>query len=130
MKRRVVEKKLTRWGEMKGGMDRTDVRYVVEEFTEHDGCWHVMRHKRSVNGDDMPADFGDLEAARAFMRGEWGVVQETVADEFDTDEFDTDDRDRIALPSGTWVPPDESVYEDDAGEIYRGLPQGGMRMPD
>lgn len=44
--------------------------------------------------------------------------------------FDTDDRGRIALPSGTWVPPDESVYEDDAEEIYRGLPKGGMRMPD
>lgn len=55
----------------------------------------------------------------------WGVVQETVVDE-----FDTDDRGRIALPSGTWVPPDASVYEDDAEEIYRGLPQGEMRMPD
>jgi hypothetical protein len=125
MKRRVVEKKLTRWGEMKGGMERTDVRYVVEEFTEHDGCWHVMRYKRSINGDDMPADFDSPEAARAFMRGEWGVVQENVVDE-----FDTADRDRIALPSGARVPPDESDYEDDAEEIYRGLPQGEIRMPD
>lgn len=114
MKRRVVEKKLARWGEMKGGMERTDVRYVVEEFTEHDGCWHVMRYKRSINGDDMPANFDNLEAARAFMRGEWGVVQET-----ELDYLDTDDRDRPALPSGTWVPPDESVYEDSPGEEPR-----------
>lgn len=125
MKRRVVEKKLARWGEMKGGMERTDVRYVVEEFTEHDGCWHTMRYRRSINGDDMPADFDNPEAAKAFMRGEWGVVQETVVDE-----FDTDDRGRIPLPSGTWVPPYESDYEDDAEEIYRGLPQGGMHIPD
>lgn len=116
MKRRMIEKKLVRWGEMKGGMERTDVRYVVEEFTEHDGGWHVMRYRRSINGDDMPADFDSSEAARAFMRGEWGVVQESVVEE-----FDTDDRDRIiALPSGTWVPSDESDYEDDAeGDIPR-----------
>ena len=128
MKRRMVEKKLVRWGEMKGEQLRTMVRYVVEEFTEHDGCWHVMRYRRSINGDDMPADFDSPEAARAFMRGEWGFVQETVLDE-----FDTDDRDRIPLPSGTWVPPDKSVYEDDAEEIYRRHPNttyGGMRMPD
>lgn len=86
MKRRVVEKRLARWGEMKVMQERTDVRYVVEEFTEHDGCWHVMRYKRSINGDYMPADFDSPEAARAFMRGEWGVVQENVVDEFDTDD--------------------------------------------
>ena len=128
MKRRVVEKRLARWGEMKGGMERTDVRYVVEEFTEHDGCWHTMRYRKSINGDEEPADFGNHEAARAFMRGEWGVVQETVVDE-----FDTDDRNRIPLPSGTLVPPDKSVYEDDEEEIYRRHPNttyGGMRMPD
>lgn len=125
MKRRVVEKRLARWGEMKVMQERTVVRYVVEEFSEHDGCWHTMRYRKSINGDEEPADFGNHEAARAFMRGEWGVVQETVVDE-----FDTDDRNRIALPSGTWVSPDKSVYEDDEEEIYRGLPKGGMRMPD
>lgn len=44
-----------------------------------------------------------------------------------------DDLNRIALPSGTWVPPDKSVYEDDEEEIYRRHPNttyGGMRMPD
>ena len=132
MKRRVVEKRLARWGEMKVMQERTVVRYVVEEFSEHDGCWHTMQYRKSIYGDEEPADFGNLEAARAFMRGEWGVVQETVVDE-----FDTDDRNRIPLPSGTWVPPDKSVYEDDTEEIYRGLPKttyggtyGGMRMPD
>lgn len=63
-------------------------RYVVEEFSEHDGCWHTMLYRRSINGDDMPADFDSPDAAIAFMRGEWGVVQETIVDECDTDDRD------------------------------------------
>ena len=86
MKRRIVEKRLARWGEMKVTQERTVVRYVVEEFSEHDGCWHTMRYRKSIYGDEEPADFGNLEAAKAFMRGEWGVVQETVVDEFDMDD--------------------------------------------